>query len=86
MTTQTETGKRRFYYAFGIGYNLARNYIVVEAEDRETARRAFQAERAKVDNYGGRLYAFDYDEDGFAGQIEQYGLTEVPIDAPIWER
>lgn len=74
----------RFYFTFGLGYNLRSNYVVVEAETELDARAAFVAARSAVDGYNGRLYAFDYDEAEFLPQIEQYGLTEVPIDAPIW--
>lgn len=76
----------RFFYTFGLGYNLRNNYVVVEAENAREARAKFQAARAEVDGMEGRLYAFDYTEAEFAPQIEQYGLTEVPIDTPIWER
>lgn len=86
MTTQTENGTSRFYFTFGMGYNLRNSYVVVEAENHQQARIAFQEARAKIDSMGGRLYAFSYTETEFAGQVEKYGLTEVPIDAPIWER
>lgn len=74
----------RFYFTFGLSYNLRNNYVVVEAENGQEARAAFRAARADLDDMDGRLYAFDYDEAAFAGQAEQYGYTEVPIDAPIW--
>lgn len=76
----------RYYFTFGQGYNLGYSYVVVEADTGAEARATFRAARADIDGAGGLLYAFDYDEAGFAGQAERWGLTEVPIDTPIWER
>ena len=73
----------RWYFTFGLGYNLGRNFIVVEAETRDLAYEIFTEARRDIDGHDGRLYAFDYSEAGFAGQPERYGLTEVPIDEPI---
>ena len=73
----------RFYFTFGVGTNLGSNYVVVEAATRSEARAIFRAERAPIDLHGGTLYAFDYDEEQFAGQPEKYRLTEVPIYTPI---
>jgi len=82
-----QTLLQRFYFTFGQAYNLRSNYVVVEAENRDAAVRLFMAERADCSQTIAnpeRCWAFDYTEAGFAGQPEQYGLTEVPIDATIW--
>ena len=66
----------RFYFTFGGAYNLRRNYVVIEAPDRTTARASMRA-------IYGRNYAFDYDEASFAHQPAKYGLTEVPFGTPV---
>lgn len=76
--------KQPFFFTFGVGYNLGRSYVVVEAETESEARATFRECRADLDGMEGRLYAFSYSAAEFGGQAEKYGLTEVPIDAPIW--
>lgn len=66
----------RFFFTFGGAYNLRLNYVVVEAENRAEARLTMQS-------IYGRSYAFDYDETGFAGQPDKYGLTQVPFGTPL---
>jgi len=78
---------QRFYFTFGQAYNLRNNYVVVEAVDRTAAVAEFTEVRRDCSQSvpePERCWAFTYDEERFAGQPEQYGLTEVPIDATIW--
>lgn len=76
----------RYFFTFGQAYNLANSYVVVEADTAEEARRQFTTVRADLDEMAGRCYAFSYDERDFAGQAERWGLSEIPIDAPIWRQ
>ena len=69
---------QRFYFTFGLSYSLRNNYVVIFAESRAEAIRLMH-------NVYGRKWAFDYDEAGFAGQPEMYGLTEVPFGTPNYQ-
>lgn len=73
MNTVTSNGLRPFFFTFGSNTNLRNNYI------RIMARSAGEA-RAEMFAKHGTLWGFQYDdEDDFARQIKDYGLTEVPI-------
>lgn len=71
----------KWYVTFGQGTNLRNNYCVIEADTRNEAH-------DRVTEARGKSWAFLYDEADFAGQIEQYGLTEVPLrgDAAVYVR
>jgi hypothetical protein len=71
-----QTPLQRFYFTFGRAYNLRDNYVVVEALSRDQARSVMQS-------IYGRDCAFDYDERGFDGQPEKYGITQVPFGTPV---
>ena len=71
----------RFYFTFGFGSTLWKNYVVVEAPNEEAAREKFLAAREAVDGVRSR-WAFVYTADAFDHQPDMYGLTEVPIDTP----
>lgn len=76
----------RWFFTFGVGYNLGRNYVTVEADTADEARRIFIAARAQVDDEQGRCWAFQYGEDEYDEAIAGWDLTEVDIYAPIWWR
>lgn len=63
---------KKFYFSFGYGTTNRNNFVCVEAEDYGAARQTFCEQH-------GDQFAFQYTEEEFAGQAEQYGLTEVPI-------
>ena len=67
----------KYYVTYGNGTHQANNYSVVEAEDYGEAR-------LTVDNVTKGLFAFMYDEEEFAGQAEQYGLTEIPLQPQVY--
>ena len=66
----------KFYVTYGCGSNLANCYSKVEAEDAHAGREAVRL-------VCGAKFAFFYDEEGFAGQVEQFGLREVPLQQQI---
>lgn len=65
-----------FYVTYGYCSNLGRNFSVVEADD-------YAAARQKIHAAIGDDFAVCYDEYGFFGQIEKYGLTEVPLQRMV---
>jgi hypothetical protein len=71
----------RWYVTFGQGTNLRNSYCVVEAETRDAAHAQVVAAR-------GKSWAFLYSESDFAGQADEYRLTEVPLngDAAVYIR
>ena len=68
----------KLFITYGCESNLARNYSVVEGADYDTCR-----EQAFLLTEG--RFAFSYTEEEFAGQIEKYGLTEVPLQPQVFE-
>lgn len=64
----------KIFVTYGCGSDLGMNYSVVEAD---TAQDAYKIIEATC----GRAFAFTYSEEDFAGQIEEYGLIEVPLQA-----
>lgn len=62
----------KLHVTYGYNSNLRNNFSVVEGE---TLAELFQ----KINDITHGQYAFTYDEFGFAGQVERYGLTEVPL-------
>jgi hypothetical protein len=69
----------KLYVTYGFGSNLANCYSTVEAEDYSACYRI-------IEEVTQNKYAFAYSEERFAGQVERYGLTEVPLQAQIIER
>lgn len=65
-----------FFVTYGMGGNLANCYSKVWAED-------YSAARDQIDDVIKGRFAFCYDEGGFAGQPEKYGLSEVPLQAQV---
>ena len=66
-----------FYVTYGFGTNLANKYSVIEACDYATARaRIFKEIQGK--------FAFMYDESEFAGQVEEFNLDEVSLQAQVF--
>lgn len=61
-----------FFVTYGFGSNLKNCYSKVTGPDYSTAR-------ALVDDVTEGKFAFMYDAERFAGQVEKYGLTEVPL-------
>lgn len=69
----------KIFVTYSYGGNLRNNFSVVEAEN-------YGAGREKIHEVTGGKFAFAYtDEADFARQIEQYGLTEVPLQPQIME-
>lgn len=62
----------KIYITYACGSALRNNYSVVEGEDYSDCR-------AKAHAVTGGKFAFAYTEGEFDGQIERYGLTEVPL-------
>lgn len=66
----------KFYFTFmgkqhdTIGRSLAKYYTIIEAETEGLARRQYFAK------YGDQFFT-SYDEEGFAGQVEQFGLIFI---------
>ncbi len=69
----------KLYVTYGFGSNLRNCYSVVEANNIPMAYDI-------IHEVCGPDYAFAYTEDHFAGQVEKYGLTEVPLQAQTKER
>lgn len=63
-----------YYVTYGFGSRLANCYSAVKGEDIEDVYR-------QINGTTRGHYAFCYGETEFDGQIEQYGLTEVPLQA-----
>lgn len=62
----------KLYVTYGNGYAQRDNYSVVEGDDiSECMQKIVAGTRNR--------YAFSYDEEGFKGQPEKYGLTEIPL-------
>lgn len=76
----------RWYFTFGLGYNLGRNYVAVDADSAAEARRIFEDARRTVDDSRPLRWAFQYGEDEYETAVARWGLTEVPADTPIWGR
>jgi len=67
------------YVTYGFGSNLENCYSRVEGEDEQDCLR--QISEATLG-----AYAFTYTEKHFAGQVEQWGLREVPLQAQVrWD-
>jgi hypothetical protein len=66
LGTKMET----YFFTFGFGQAHPNKYVKIEAEDY------CQARDIMVDRFG-LAWAFQYDEAEFAGQAEEYGLTEL---------
>lgn len=64
----------KYFVTYACGGNLAGCYSVVEAETYGVAR-------AVVAAVTHNKFAFMYSEKEFIGQINEYGLTEVPLQA-----
>ena len=62
----------KLYITYGLGSKLRNCYSVIEGLDYQTCRRMAEAGT-------NREFAFDYTEAEFAGQVEQYGMKEVPL-------
>ena len=76
----------KFAFTFGLAYDLHDKFIVVEAEDRATARALFVAARAVAGNVedSAHRWSFQYPVDEkWAETAERFELTEVPLDTPI---
>lgn len=59
-----------YYFTFGCSSENGRKYVKILAESWDAARDI-------MFNHYGKQWGFQYDEAGFAGQIEEYGLTEL---------
>ena len=66
----------KLYVTYGFGSNLKNGYSVVEGQDIPDCY-------VTINAVCGSAYAFAYTEDRFAGQVEKYDLTEVPLQAQI---
>lgn len=67
----------KFYVTYGNGTNLKNRFSVVVAENYGKAREVIHEVTS------GR-FAFCYSEEEFKGQIEKYGLIEVPLQAQVF--
>jgi hypothetical protein len=64
----------KLFVTYGNGYKQRNSYSVVEGE---TLKDCYE----QIDKATNGKYAFTYDTESFAGQIEKYGLTEIPLQA-----
>jgi hypothetical protein len=71
--------KQQFFVTYGLNSNLAHNFSIIEAEDESRAR-----DTAIIMTKG--QFAFLYDRTRFAGQVEKFGLTEVPLQPQVVTR
>lgn len=62
----------KLYVTYGSGYKQRNCYSIVEAESMAECQRI-------VNDVTRGQYAFYYTEERFAGQVEEYGLTEIPL-------
>lgn len=62
----------KLYVTYGCGTDKNRGYSVVEGEDIIDCMK-------QVSEACGPRYAFTYREDEFAGQVERWGLRELPL-------
>lgn len=67
---------KTFYITYSLGSNLNGKYSKVRAEDYISMRHAVHAAI-------GTAFAFAYTAADFRGQAENYGLTEVPLQAQV---
>ena len=58
-----------YYFTFGLGTENKNKYVKIEAADY------FAAREIMIGRFG-LVWAFQYSEKEFAGQPEEYGLTE----------
>lgn len=63
------------YFTFGFGTPYRNKFVRIEADTKGEAREEM------VRNFGLK-WAFQYDEAGFAGQQERFGLTELEKGMP----
>lgn len=68
-----------YYFTFGGNQTLRDCYVQITAEDREEARKIMMG-------HYGRLWAFQYTEEEFAGQPQEYGLQQVRLGTPNLKR
>ena len=68
----------KLYVTYGSGSNLAGCYSIAYGEDYDECR--------KIANLHTRgKFAFTYTEAQFEGQIERFGLSEVPLQPQMME-
>jgi hypothetical protein len=63
---------QNFYFTFGCSSENGRKYVKIIATGWEVARGMM------FDRYG-KHWGFQYDESGFAGQVEEFGLGELEV-------
>lgn len=61
-----------FYFTFGCGSDKARKYVKIVSTSRESARDLMFA-------HYGKAWGFQYDESGFEGQVDEFGLSELEV-------
>lgn len=62
----------KYYFTFMMKQTeLKDKYVCIEG--------SFAESRAKMMEVHGDQWAFQYDEEAFAGQAEQFGLQEIPL-------
>lgn len=64
----------RLYVTYGCGSDQRDCYSVVEGKDVIECM-------DEIQRVCGRDYAFTYNEEEFAGQVERYGYHEIPLHA-----
>lgn len=67
----------KFFITYGNGTNLRNCFSIIEAEFESGAREIL---KEHIEN----KYAFIYTADEFAGQVEQFGLEEVPLQPQVY--
>jgi len=64
-----------FYFTFGYGTPYRNKFVRIEAE-------SFGQAREEMFKQFGRKWAFQYNEEDFAGQEDHFGLTELGQGMP----
>ena len=62
----------KWYFTFPQRLPTKDNYVCIEADD-------YSAAREKMVAVHGQAWAFQYTEEQFLPQIEEFGLTEIPL-------
>ncbi len=77
--TEPSAPLKSFFVTYGCGTRQSRKFSKVEAKSYEEAY-------GKVHDAIGEKFSFLYDERQFSGQIEKFGLLEIPLQAhEYWE-
>lgn len=85
-----ESGETWWGFTFGQAYDLKSNFVLIQADDPDTARAMFVAARRRSSTHGGlvdddgRRWSMQYPvDDKFEVMVLRWSMSEVAADAPI---